>query len=75
MGADSVWIITADSSFIDLFDASVISSMEGALGIRTYFSQDSSSDRKFEAQFRKTFQSDYPEEYISDPRNLCLKGL
>ncbi|KAK3207031.1 hypothetical protein Dsin_021077 [Dipteronia sinensis] len=75
VGMDSVWIISDTiTSFLDSFNSSVISSMEGALGIKPYFSEDSSSYIDFKARFRKTFRAEYPEEDSSDPGFYALKA-
>ncbi|KAK2642178.1 hypothetical protein Ddye_023941 [Dipteronia dyeriana] len=75
VGMDSVWIISDTiTSFLDSFNSSVISSMEGALGIKPYFSEDSSSYIDFKARFKKTFKAEYPEEDSSDPGFYALKA-
>ena len=75
VGMDSVWIISDTiTSFLDSFNSSVISSMEGALGIKPYFSEDSSSYIDFKARFKKTFRAEYPEEDSSDPGFYALKA-
>ncbi|KAH7568901.1 hypothetical protein JRO89_XS06G0070000 [Xanthoceras sorbifolium] len=74
VGMDSVWIISNSiTSFLDSFNSSVISSMEGALGIKPYFSEISSSYIDFKAQFKSTFRATYPEEDNSDPGIYALK--
>ncbi|CAK9148187.1 unnamed protein product [Ilex paraguariensis] len=63
IGRDSAWIITDPfASLLDSVNTSVISSMEGALGIKTYFVEDSRSFLDFRQQFWRVFRSDYPEE-------------
>lgn len=75
MGTDSVWIITETiTSFLDSFNTSVISYMEGALGIKAYFPENSSPYKDFKSQFTKTFLSEYPEEDISDPGISALRA-
>lgn len=76
VGPDSVWVIASDTitSFIDSFNISVISSMEGALGIKTHFSQDSSSYKIFEDQYRSYFRSEYPEDDVSEPGIYALRA-
>ncbi|CAK9148182.1 unnamed protein product [Ilex paraguariensis] len=67
IGRDSAWIIADPfASLLDSVNTSVISSMEGALGIKTYFVEDSRSFLDFRQQFRRVFQSDYPEEENSE---------
>ncbi|KAK4858657.1 hypothetical protein QYF36_020040 [Acer negundo] len=75
VGMDSVWIISDTiTSFLDSFNSSVISSMEGALGIKPYFSEDSSSYIDFKARFKKTFRAEYPEEDSPHPGLYALKA-
>ncbi|KAL5774348.1 hypothetical protein ACOSP7_011905 [Xanthoceras sorbifolium] len=74
VGKDSVWIISDTiTNSLDSFNSSVISSMEGALGIKPYFSEISSSYIDFKAQFKSTFRATYPEEDNSDPGIYALK--
>ncbi|KAL5772297.1 hypothetical protein ACOSQ2_012221 [Xanthoceras sorbifolium] len=64
VGRDSVWIVTDTiADFLDSFNNSVISSMEGTLGIKNYYSQKgSNSYGEFADQFRRNFMTRYPEE-------------
>ncbi|KAL1099507.1 hypothetical protein V6Z11_D05G167700 [Gossypium hirsutum] len=49
VGHDSAWIVTETiSSYLDSFNSSVISSMEGTLGIKIYYSEDTSLYKKNE---------------------------
>jgi ABC-type branched-subunit amino acid transport system substrate-binding protein len=76
VGGESAWIIPESiTSLLDSVNNSVISSMEGALGIKTYYSEEGSSDYKdFHAQFRKIFRTEYPEEDNSDPGIFALRA-
>ncbi|KAL1060469.1 hypothetical protein V6Z11_1Z095700 [Gossypium hirsutum] len=63
VGHDSAWIVTETiSSYLDSFNSSVISSMEGTLGIKIYYSEDTSLYKKFYTNFRTTFRNEYHEE-------------
>ncbi|KAB1221985.1 Glutamate receptor 2.7 [Morella rubra] len=73
---DSSWIV-ADSvaNLLDSADNSVISSMEGALGIITYNSEPSNSEyRDFYAQFRRRFRAEHPEEDNRNPGVYALRA-
>ncbi|OMO76352.1 Ionotropic glutamate receptor [Corchorus capsularis] len=75
VGRDSVWIITDTiSSYLDSFNSSVISSMEGTLGIKTYYSEESNQFKKFYPQFRKTFRNEYSEEDNFQPGLNSLRA-
>ncbi|XP_050223519.1 glutamate receptor 2.7-like [Mercurialis annua] len=75
VGKDSVWILTESvTSFLDSVDISVIYSMEGALGIRTTYSDSSREYTSFYSQFRRSFRSEYPEEDNSEPGYYALRA-
>ena len=75
MGKDSAWIITDSiSSFLDSMDTSVIPYMEGALGIKSYYSKSNRPFLEFSAQFQKNFKSENPEENNTQPGIHALRA-
>ncbi|KAL5729982.1 hypothetical protein ACHQM5_002865 [Ranunculus cassubicifolius] len=75
MGRDSVWIIT--DSATDLFNAvnsSVMSAMQGVLGIKTHFPKTTPSFLNFSAEFRRKIKSEYPEEDKFEPGIYALRA-
>uniref|UniRef100_A0A2N9G5T9 Glutamate receptor n=1 Tax=Fagus sylvatica TaxID=28930 RepID=A0A2N9G5T9_FAGSY len=74
--SELAWIIPESvTSLLDSMNNSVIASMEGALGIKTYHSEEGSSEyQDFHAQFRKLFRTKYPEEDNSDPGIFALRA-
>ncbi|KAL5699052.1 hypothetical protein ACHQM5_030006 [Ranunculus cassubicifolius] len=68
MEKNSVWI-TMDyvTNLFHTVNSSTMSSMEGILGIRTHFPRDDPLLVNFPTQFRKKFQSTYPEEEKVQP--------
>ncbi|GFY91917.1 hypothetical protein Acr_08g0003130 [Actinidia rufa] len=75
MGQDSVWIVTDTiSSQLDILDTSLISSMEGVIGIKTWFSEDNNSFIKFRRLFKEKFQFKYPEEDNPEPGIHALRA-
>ncbi|KAG6691209.1 hypothetical protein I3842_10G054500 [Carya illinoinensis] len=77
VGRDSVWILSDSiTSLLDSVDNSVISSMEGALGIKTYDSENvgKSEYQDFYAQFLKIFRTEHPEEDNSGPGIHALRA-
>jgi ionotropic glutamate receptor len=75
VGKESAWIIPESvTSVLDSVNNSVISSMEGALGIKTYYSNCTSSYKDFYTLFTKTFQTKYPEEHNSEPGIYALRA-
>ncbi|XP_059439979.1 glutamate receptor 2.9-like [Corylus avellana] len=74
VGMDSAWIIAESiTNLLDSVNNSVISSMEGALGIKTNYSE-ISRHHHFYSQFRNNFRSEYPEEDNSVPGIYALRA-
>ncbi|XP_077251166.1 glutamate receptor 2.7-like isoform X1 [Tasmannia lanceolata] len=68
-----VWITTESiTNLIDSFNSSVISTMQGVLGIKTHFSETSSSFKDFSIKFQKNFRSEYPGEKNPEPGMFAL---
>lgn len=63
MGKGYVWI-TADgvTSLLDSINTSLMTSMQGVLGFKTYYSDATTSFREFEIKFQRKFRAEYPEE-------------
>lgn len=75
VGRESAWIITDTvASYLDSVNTSVISSMEGTLGIKTYYSETSTSYQDFRTQFHKVFRAKYPEEENYEPGIHALRA-
>ncbi|KAJ6925965.1 glutamate receptor 2.7-like [Populus alba x Populus x berolinensis] len=75
VGNDMVWILTDTvTSFLDIVNTSVIHSMEGALGIKNYYYDNTSSYQTFLTQFRHKFISEYPEEGYYEPGFYALRA-
>ena len=75
VGNDMVWILTDTvTSFLDIVNTSVIHSMEGALGIKNYYYDNTSSYQTFLTQFRQKFISGYPEEGYYEPGFYALRA-
>ncbi|KAK7252107.1 hypothetical protein RIF29_35831 [Crotalaria pallida] len=72
---ESAWIIPESiTNSLDYVNKSAISYMEGALGIKTYYSDSSSDYLDFEAQFRRTFRTKHPEEDNRNPGFYALQA-
>ncbi|CAK9148185.1 unnamed protein product [Ilex paraguariensis] len=75
VGRDSAWIIIDSfSSLLDSVNPFVISSKEGALGIKIYFTQESKSFLDVRDRFQQVFQLDYPEEDNSEMTIHALRA-
>ncbi|XP_035545287.1 glutamate receptor 2.7-like isoform X2 [Juglans regia] len=76
VGEESAWIISDSiTSLLDSVNNSVISSMEGALGIKAYYPEIGNSEyQDFKGQFRKKFRAEYLEEDNFDPGIYALRA-
>ncbi|GER31770.1 glutamate receptor 1.2 [Striga asiatica] len=71
---DSAWIISDPlAGLLDSVNSSVISSMEGSIGVTTHFSENGRLFREFKQNFRRIFRSDYPEEDNFEPSVFALR--
>jgi ionotropic glutamate receptor len=72
VGNDSAWIIADNiANLLHSVNDSVISSMEGALGIKT---KNYSENQRFNTQFGSKFRTKYPEENNFDPGIYALRA-
>ncbi|XVE51428.1 hypothetical protein DITRI_Ditri02bG0039400 [Diplodiscus trichospermus] len=72
---NTAWILSDTiTGYMDSFNHSAISSMKGALGIKAYYSEESSSYSKFYAQFREVFRSKYRDEDEFNPGMHALRA-
>ncbi|XP_027348334.1 glutamate receptor 2.7-like [Abrus precatorius] len=72
---ESAWIFPESiANLMDSINKSSISYMEGALGIKTYYSENSREYQNFEAQFRQSFQAKYPKEDNRNPGFYALQA-
>ncbi|XP_077228734.1 glutamate receptor 3.3-like [Tasmannia lanceolata] len=63
MGKGYVWITTSSiTSLVDSFNSSVISNIQGVIGIKPYFSETSKEFRAFNIRFRRNFQLEYSDQ-------------
>ncbi|CAA2982026.1 glutamate receptor 2.7-like isoform X2 [Olea europaea var. sylvestris] len=63
MGRESVWILTDSiSDFLDSVEPNFVSSAQGAIGIKSYYSESNRQFLDFKDQFRKNFRLEYPDE-------------
>ncbi|OMO76354.1 Extracellular ligand-binding receptor [Corchorus capsularis] len=75
VGTNTAWILSETiTSYLDSFNGSVISSMQGALGIKANYSEETPSYLKFDDRFREVFKSMYPEEDEFKPGIHALRA-
>ncbi|XP_024993031.1 glutamate receptor 2.7-like [Cynara cardunculus var. scolymus] len=68
IGRDSVWILgDTFSSFLDSIDPSAFRLVQGALGLKTYYSDNNTRFLDFKSNFKTVFRSNYPEEDKFEP--------
>lgn len=68
MEKDYVWITTEPfTSFIHSLSASSISSMQGIIGVKSYFPQNHPHFQNFYTRFRKNFSMENPAEDKNEP--------
>jgi ABC-type branched-subunit amino acid transport system substrate-binding protein len=75
MGKDFVWITTNDiTSQIDSLNASSVSSMQGVLGVKSYFSTSNKRLKDFQSRFRVMFRLLYPDGPLPEPGTSTLQA-
>lgn len=75
MGRDSVWITTDSvTNLLDTVNSTIMSSMQGLIGIKTQFTDKGKSFLSFSTKFRTSFRSLYPEEEKSEPGIYALRA-
>ncbi|KAJ6360794.1 hypothetical protein OIU77_004754 [Salix suchowensis] len=73
MEKEFVWITTVDiMNLIDTFDASIISSMQGVLGVKSYYSRSTMQFKNFRFRFNSKFRELYHHEPYHEP---CVYAL
>ncbi|MED6157672.1 hypothetical protein PIB30_025450 [Stylosanthes scabra] len=72
VGKDYVWIITDPfTSLVHSLDASTVSSMQGIIGVKSYFQEIGQKHEEFYRKFRREFSLDYPQELNNEPGNFA----
>ncbi|KAE8076017.1 hypothetical protein FH972_014693 [Carpinus fangiana] len=75
MGKDFVWITTNDiTSQIDSLNTSSIISMQGVLGVKTYFSTSKKRLKDFQSKFQVMFRLQYPDGQLPKPEASTLQA-
>ncbi|KAF6177173.1 hypothetical protein GIB67_025510 [Kingdonia uniflora] len=60
------------TSMFNAVNSSVMSTMEGVIGIKTHYSETNPSFKDFSIKFHKGFRSEYPDEEMSEPGFYAL---
>ncbi|KAJ9671513.1 hypothetical protein PVL29_025289 [Vitis rotundifolia] len=71
----SVWITTDSiTNLVHSMNSSVISSMEGVLGVKSFFQENGAQFRDFYSRFRQKFRSLYPKEDNREPGIFAVQA-
>ncbi|KAL5576635.1 hypothetical protein UlMin_018334 [Ulmus minor] len=72
---DSAWIISESvTSLLPYADSSLISSMKGTLGIKTFYSNSTNTYKAFQYQFQQKFRIENPQEGDANPGIYALRA-
>ncbi|XP_059442099.1 glutamate receptor 2.8-like [Corylus avellana] len=75
MEKDYVWITTNPfTSLIHSLNASIISSMQGTIGVKSYYPQKDPHFQNFHTSFRKRFSFENPEEDNHEPGTSAMQA-
>ena len=75
MGKDFVWITTNDiTSQIDSLNASSIASIQGVLGVKSYFSTSNKHFKDFQSRFQVMFHLQYPDGPLPEVGTSTLQA-
>ncbi|XP_059451031.1 glutamate receptor 2.8-like [Corylus avellana] len=75
IGKDFVWITTNDiTSQIDSLNASSITSIQGVLGVKTYFSTPNKRSKDFQSRFQVMFRLQYSNGPLPEPGTSTLQA-
>ncbi|XP_047326939.1 glutamate receptor 2.9-like [Impatiens glandulifera] len=75
MKKESAWLVSDSvAHFLEYANHSMISSMEGVIGIRTDYSRDTQPFKNFDEQFQQYFRTEYPEEAEMIPGIHALRA-
>ncbi|KAJ9671517.1 hypothetical protein PVL29_025292 [Vitis rotundifolia] len=75
MEKGSVWITTDSiTNLVHSMNSSIISSMEGVLGMKSFFQEDGARFQDFYSRFRQKFRSLYPKEDNREPGIFAVRA-
>lgn len=75
MEKEFVWITTISiTNVIDTLHESVVDSMQGVLGIKSYYSHSRKQFKDFRSRFRVRFHKQYPKEKFTEPGIFALQA-
>ncbi|KAF5185774.1 Glutamate receptor 2.2 [Thalictrum thalictroides] len=75
METDTVWITTTSiTDHFDFLNSSVMSTMQGVLGVMTYYPQTGAQFKDFNMRFQRRYRLEHPEEFNSEPGIFALQA-
>lgn len=75
MDKDFVWITTNSiTDVIHTFTGSIMTSMQGIFGVKSYISHTGKQFKDFRSGFRSKFRREYPKETCSEPGIFALQA-
>ncbi|GJS37149.1 glutamate receptor 2.8-like protein [Tanacetum coccineum] len=75
MGDGYLWITTNQiTDHFHSINSTIISSLKGMVGVKTYFPENNPDFLDFKKRFRQKFQSNYPEEHQDEPGIFALQA-
>ncbi|KAJ8450280.1 hypothetical protein Cgig2_004737 [Carnegiea gigantea] len=70
-----VWIVSDEvASLLDSFDSSVVASMQGVIGYRTFFDDTTKSFKEFKIKFEQSYLAKYPGHGNPNPSLFALRA-
>jgi len=70
-----VWIVSDEvASLLDSFDSSVVASMQGVIGYKTFFDDTSKSFKEFKIKFEQRYLAKYPGQGNPSPSLFSLRS-
>ncbi|CAN1166135.1 Glutamate receptor 2.7 [Linum perenne] len=74
VGRDTAWILTEGvADYLEFFDSSVLSSIEGAIGIKGHH-QNNNVTKQFMDRFGPEFRVSYSDEHYTEPSFYALRA-
>ncbi|CAN1810539.1 Glutamate receptor 3.6 [Linum perenne] len=74
VGRDTAWILTEGvADYLEFFDSSVLSSIEGAIGIKGHH-QNNNVTKQFMDRFGREFRVSYSDEHYTEPSFYALRA-
>ncbi|KAK3030270.1 hypothetical protein RJ639_039853 [Escallonia herrerae] len=75
VGKDNLWVVTsAVTDLLHSLNTTTLSSMQGIIGVRSYFPESKPQFQDFSKRFRQKFCTEYPEEENYEPGIFAVQA-